>query len=173
VAAVAVVLVAVEGSVPAWRSPSAVLAAAAAGGVAWVLAGTGQLAARRATSGAAPAVPPGPPAPRREQAALLGWAVLAAASEAAVLVWAVQAVGGGAPMLALAAGYAALRLVWTALPVTGVPGAPEALLLLLLGALGIPVAAACAAVAVTRSLTTWVPAAVGLAMDRRAHPAAV
>jgi undecaprenyl-diphosphatase len=45
--------------------------------------------------------------------------------------------------------------------------------LLLPVAFGIPVAASCAAVAVTRSLTTWVPAAVGLAVDRRSHPDAV
>ncbi len=167
VAVVTVVLVAVEGSVPAWRSPSPVLAAAAVGGVAWVLTGSGQLAARRAAGDAAPRVPAGRRDPGRDRAALLGWAVLAAALEAAVLVWAVQAVGGGVPVLALAGGYAALRVVWIALPVSGLPGGPEALLLLLLGALGTPAAAACAAVVVTRSLTTWVPAAVGLLVDLR------
>jgi undecaprenyl-diphosphatase len=98
---------------------------------------------------------------------LLGWAVVATALEAAVLACALQATGGGVPVLAVAGGYAALRLLWMVLPVSGLPGGPEAFLLLLLGALGTPAAAACAAVVVTRSLTTWVPAAIGLLMDLR------
>ncbi|SDC71560.1 undecaprenyl-diphosphatase [Geodermatophilus telluris] len=170
VAVTALALAAVDGSVPTWRSPATVLAAAATGAAAWVLTGAGQLAARRAGSDPAPPRVPRPTGPREDRAALFGWAALATALEATVLACALYAAGGRVPVLAVVAGYAALRLLWTALPAAGLPGAPEVLLLLLLGGLGTPVAAACAAVVVTRSLTTWLPAAVGLAIDRRARP---
>ncbi len=163
----ALALAAVEGSVPGWRSPAGGLPAAAVGGAAWVLAGAGQIAARRREAAPTPPVLRHLPAPRSDRMTLLGWAVVATALEAAVLACALQATGGGVPVLAVAGGYAALRLLWMALPVSGLPGGPEAFLLLLLGSLGTPAAAACAAVVVTRSLTTWVPAAVGLLMDLR------
>ncbi|SNS11180.1 undecaprenyl-diphosphatase [Geodermatophilus saharensis] len=167
----AVALTFVEGSTPDWRSPADALPAAAAGLAAWLLVGAGQLSARRSGGGPDAPAPPGPAASRRDLAPLVSWAVLAAALEAAVLAAAVQATGGGVPLLALTGCYAALRLVWMAVPASGLPGVPEALLVLLLVALGIPVAAACAAVLVTRSLTTWGPAVVGLLLDRRAgHP---
>ncbi|MGY1782544.1 phosphatase PAP2 family protein [Geodermatophilus sp. SYSU D01036] len=174
VAAVAVVaLAAVDGSFPDWRSPTAVLPAAAVGLAAWVLVGAGQLTARRGGAEPDPPVPARRLVPRRQQAALLGWVALAVALEAAVLSAAVEAAGGGVPVLAVAGGYAVLRLVWIALPPSALPGAPEAMLLLVLGAMGTSVAAACAAVLVTRSLTVWIPSAVGVAVDRRSHPATV
>ncbi|MGY1666712.1 phosphatase PAP2 family protein [Geodermatophilus sp. SYSU D00696] len=171
-AAAAVLLIALavlDGSIPAWRTPTAVLAAASTGAAAWLLAVAGQLTARRGNddTDAPPSRQP-PPSPR-DRMAVLGWIALAVALEATVLSAAVQAAGGGVPVLAAAGGYAALRLVWIALPVTGLPGAPEASLLLLLGALGVPVAAACAAVLVTRSLTTWAPCVIGLLLDRPAR----
>ncbi|GAB3326344.1 hypothetical protein GCM10027451_51620 [Geodermatophilus aquaeductus] len=167
----ALLLAAVDGVSPDWQSPAAALPAAAAGLAAWLMVGTGQLLARRPAADPAPPVPPGPPVPWRQRMAVLGWAGAAVALEAAVLAGAVQAAGGGVPVLAVAGVSAALRLVRTAVPVADVPGMPEAVLVLLLGVLGMPVAAACAAVVVTRSLTTWLPAAVGLAVDLRAHPA--
>ncbi len=56
---------------------------------------------------------------------LLGWAVVATALEAAVLACALQATGGGVPVLAVAGGYAALRLLWMALPVSVCPAGPR------------------------------------------------
>ncbi|MGY1833097.1 phosphatase PAP2 family protein [Geodermatophilus sp. SYSU D01180] len=172
-AAAVVALAAVDGSLPDWRSPTAVLPAAAAGLAAWVLVGAGQLTARRGGAEPLPSTAARRLVPRRQQAALLGWVALAVALEAAVLSAAVEAAGGGVPVLAVAGGYAVLRLVWIALPASALPGAPEAMLLLVLGAMGASAAAACAAVLVTRSLTVWVPAVVGVAVDRRSHPATV
>ncbi|WP_456870207.1 phosphatase PAP2 family protein [Geodermatophilus sp. SYSU D00766] len=171
VAVATAVLAVVEGTVPRWRVPDGLLPVLAAGLVAWLLVSAGRLAARR--SGEATTAPSWrqPPASRRDRAALLGWAVLATAVEAAVLSCAVQAVRGGVPLLVVACGYAVLRLLWMALPPAGLPGAPEALLVLLLAVLGADPAAACAAVLVTRTLTTWAPAVAGLLLERQERPA--
>jgi undecaprenyl-diphosphatase len=165
--AVAALGLAATGPAPDWRSPAGVLPAAAIGLAAWLLVAAGQVVARRTGADTAAPVPRDRPASRQDLVALLGWAVLATALEAAVLVCAVQATGGGVPVPAVAGGYAVLRLLWIALPASGLPGAPEATLVLLLGVLGTPAAAACAAVLVTRSLTTWGPAVVGLVVGRR------
>ncbi|RBY84790.1 phosphatase PAP2 family protein [Blastococcus sp. TF02A-26] len=105
--------------------------------------------------------------PPRRWAAQVAWAALATALEAAALACAVQAAGGRAAVLAVAAGYAGLRLLWTALPLTGLPGAAEAALLILLVALGVPFADACAAVLIARALTFWLPAALGTVVAAR------
>lgn len=105
--------------------------------------------------------------PPQRWAAQVGWAAAATALEAAALACAVQAAGGRAAVLAVAAGYAGLRLLWTALPATGLPGAAEAALLALLVALGVPLADACAAVLIGRALTFWLPAVTGTVRARR------
>ncbi|MGY1753373.1 phosphatase PAP2 family protein [Blastococcus sp. SYSU D01042] len=97
----------------------------------------------------------------------IGWAALGTALEAAALACAVQAAGGQAAVLPVAAGYAALRLLWTAVPLTALPGAAEAALVALLVALGVPLADACAAVLIARALTFWIPAALGAVTARR------
>ena len=97
----------------------------------------------------------------------IGWAALGTALEAAALACAVQAAGGQAAVLAVTAGYAALRLLWTAVPLTALPGAAEAALLALLVALGVPLADACAAVLIARAVTFWFPAALGAVTARR------
>ncbi len=110
---------------------------------------------------------PRSPVPPGQWAIQIGWAALGTALEAAALACAVQAAGGQAAVLAVAAGYATLRLVWTALPLTALPGAAEAALVALLVALGVPLADACAAVLIARALVFWFPAALGAVIVRR------
>ena len=71
------------------------------------------------------------------------------------------------PVMDTLAVYAALRLLWSLLPVTGAPGAADVALLLPLTALGAPLASACAAVTTFRLLTFWVPAALGSVLSAR------
>jgi undecaprenyl-diphosphatase len=71
------------------------------------------------------------------------------------------------PVLDTVAVYAALRLLWSLLPVTAAPGAADVALLLPLTALGAPLASACAAVVTFRLLTFWVPAALGAVLSAR------
>ncbi|SEO83585.1 phosphatase PAP2 family protein [Trujillonella endophytica] len=97
----------------------------------------------------------------------VAWSAVATGLEAAALACAVEAAGGRASVLAVAAGYAALRLIWTAVPLAGLPGAAEAALLVLLVALGVPITDACAAVLLARALTFWFPAAFGALTARR------
>jgi undecaprenyl-diphosphatase len=97
----------------------------------------------------------------RSWGAQVGWSVLGLALEATTLVAALQAVGGGVPVLDVVAAFAALHLLWSMLPVTAAPGAADVALLLVLTALGAPLASACAAVFWFRLLTFWIPAALG------------
>jgi undecaprenyl-diphosphatase len=93
--------------------------------------------------------------------AQVGWSALGLALEAATLATALQGVGGRVPVLTTVAVYAALRLLWSLLPLLGAPGAADVALLLALTALGAPLASACAAVVVFRLLTFWIPAGLG------------
>ena len=91
----------------------------------------------------------------------LAWSVTAVVLEAAVLASALHAVGGNVPLLNTVSVYALLHLLWSILPVTGTPGAADLILLLVLTALGAPLASACAAMLTFRLLTFWLPAAAG------------
>jgi glycosyltransferase 2 family protein len=181
VAAGAFVLAMVEGAVAGWRVPEAVVPAATVGLVAWVLVLVGRWLARpRPGAGARTAAarlravrrgagtpgPAGRPVAAR-WVAWLGWAALGIGLEGAALAAALHGVGGQVAMLTTAALYAALHLVWTALPVTAAPGAADVVLLLALSAAGAPLADACAAVVVFRVLTYWGPAASGALLSRR------
>lgn len=103
----------------------------------------------------------------RSWGALVGWSAVALLLEAATLIAALEAVGAGVPILDAAAVYAALRLLWSLVPVAGAPGAAEIALLLVLSALGAPLASACAAVVMLRLLTFWIPAALGSFLSAR------
>ncbi|MGY2003692.1 phosphatase PAP2 family protein [Blastococcus sp. SYSU DS1024] len=152
-----------------WQSPADALRPALIALGAACLVAAGQVLAGQGGSARERLLvrPPRLLAPPPRWAAQVGWAATATALEAAVLVCAVEAAGGRAAVLAVAAGYAGLRLLWTALPLTGLPGAAEAALLALLVALGVPLADACAAVLITRALTFWFPAALGAVTARR------
>jgi undecaprenyl-diphosphatase len=91
----------------------------------------------------------------------LGWSVTAVVLEAATLASALHAVGGNVPLLTSVSVYAVLHLLWSILPVTGTPGAADLVLLLVLTALGAPLASACAAMLTFRLLTFWLPAVAG------------
>jgi undecaprenyl-diphosphatase len=91
----------------------------------------------------------------------LGWSVLGVALEAAALAATLHAVGGDVPLLATATVYATLHLLWSVLPVTGMPGAADVALLLAFSSLGAPLASACVGVVAFRLLTFWIPAALG------------
>ena len=179
VVAVATLVVAlVGGRLSGRRPPAAVIPAVLLGVGAWVLVLAGQwLARRRAAAPPAPK-PPGHAAerPRGVVGALrragiarhpwtwgaqVGWSALGLLLEAATLVATLQGVRGGVPVLDTVAVYAALRLLWSLLPVTGAPGAADVALLLALTALGAPLASACAAVVTFRLLAFWIPAALG------------
>jgi glycosyltransferase 2 family protein len=97
----------------------------------------------------------------------LGWASLGVAVEAAVLAATVHAVGGDVPLLATTTVYGALHLLWSVLPVTGMPGAADVALLLALLSLGAPLAGACAGVLAFRLLTFWIPAGLGSLLSVR------
>ena len=168
------VLALVETTLTDWRAPDALMPAMLLGLGAWVLVLAGQWLAQRRAAAAAPAVPKVHPVGalgivrrgdwRRDPwpwGAQLGWSVLAIALEAAALAAALQGVGGRVPVLATVTVYAALRLLWSLVPVAGAPGAADIALLLALSALGAPLASACAAVVTFRLLTFWIPAGLG------------
>jgi uncharacterized membrane protein YbhN (UPF0104 family) len=60
-----------------------------------------------------------------------------------------------------------LRLLWIAVPITGVPGPAELALILSLTALGAPLASAGAGVLAFRLVTFWGPVAVGAVLASR------
>jgi undecaprenyl-diphosphatase len=158
----------VQGQLSDWEEPWSALPAAVLCLVAGTLVLTGQwLAARQPGS---PEVTRGTPAVRPRtvrDVGQLAWAVLMIALEAATLAAAVHAVAADVPVVTAASGYALLRLLWTLLPAAGAPGMAELGLLLLLTALGAPLTDACAAVLIFRVPLFWVPAAIGLALERR------
>jgi len=175
------VLGVVEGRLTSWETPKALIPSVLLGVGAWALVLAGQWLARRH---GARTVPGGGSEPRRRvslppRGALsgrrgadappsasswwpqLGWSVLGVALEAAALAAALHAVGGAVPLLATATVYAGLHLLWSVLPVTGMPGAADVALLLAFTSLGAPLASACAGVLAFRLLTFWVPAGLG------------
>jgi undecaprenyl-diphosphatase len=97
----------------------------------------------------------------------VGWAALGVALEGAALGCALHGVGAGVPLLVTAAAYAVLHLVWTVLPVTAPPGAADVALLLVLLALGTPLAAACAGVVAFRLVSFWLPVLAGALLAAR------
>ena len=169
-AVVAVVALAMGLAQPAlgdWQSPAdalrtvlIALGAACLVAAGQVLASSGDLAWRGWRL-------PRPATPPQRWTVQIGWAALGTALEVAALACAVEAAGGRAAVLAVAAGYATLRVLWTVLPPTALPGAAEAALVALLVALGVPLADACAAVLIARALTFWIPAALGAVTARR------
>jgi undecaprenyl-diphosphatase len=181
------VLAVVEGRLSGWRRPEALLPAVMVGLGAWALVLLGQWLARRHGARTRPG---GTADPRRHVTLtvldaltvarrtasttspwswgpLLGWSVLGVGMEAATLAAALHAVRGNVPLLTTVTVYAALHLLWSALPVTGMPGAADVSLLLVLMALGAPLAAACAGVVAFRLLTFWIPAALGALLSAR------
>ncbi|RBY87728.1 phosphatase PAP2 family protein [Blastococcus sp. TF02A-30] len=182
VALATLVLAAVEGRLTQWQGPEGLVRSVLVGLAAWVLVLLGQWLARRGGTGP---VPPGQRedvllalrellSVRRPDAgtvwrrgAQLCWMVTGVFLEAAVLAAALHSVGGEVPLLATASVYGVLHLLWSVLPVTGAPGAADVGLLLALTGLGAPLAAACAAVLVFRSLTFWIPAATGALLTSR------
>jgi glycosyltransferase 2 family protein len=161
VAAGTLVLAAVEGRLTGWRWPEALVPAVALGVGAWALVFLGQQLARRH---GARTEQGGGDEPQRHVALTLrealvrrqdgvaaggwrwwpqlGWASLGVALEASTLAAALHAVGGDVPLLATATVYGALHLLWSVLPVTGMPGAADVALLLALTSLGAPLARA-------------------------------
>lgn len=184
VALVTLVLAVTEGRLTGWRSPEALVPTVLLGLAAWVLVLAGQWLARRHGSTTAPeggSEPPGHVTRTLREALTwrgrgrngwswwpqLGWATLGVALEAAALAAALHAVGGEVPLLATTTVYGALHLLWSVLPVTGMPGAADVALLLALLALGAPLAAACAGVVAFRLLTFWIPAGLGSLLSAR------
>jgi undecaprenyl-diphosphatase len=167
----------VGGRLSSWRMPAGVLPAAFVGLGAWALVLAGQWRARSADT---PRTGQDTPRPRGLVGALrraridknpwswgaqIGWSALGLLLEAATLVAALEAVGAGVRVLDAVAVYATLRLLWSLVPVAGAPGAADLTLLLVLTALGAPLASACAAVVTLRLLTFWIPAALGLLLS--------
>ncbi|WP_116451636.1 phosphatase PAP2 family protein [Blastococcus litoris] len=171
----------VEGSLGGWRTPESLVPAAVLGLVAWALVLLGQwLAARRSADAAAAVRKPQRHVTLTLRQALalraptgwpwwphLGWAALGVALEAAALAAAVHAAGGAVPLLATAAVYGALHLLWSVVPATGLPGAADVGLLLALTSLGAPLASACAGVLAFRLLVFWIPAGLGSLLAAR------
>jgi uncharacterized membrane protein YbhN (UPF0104 family) len=164
------------GRLGSWRTPEALVPAVALGLGAWTLVLGGQWLARRADTGphlhrqVARVLRRGLTVPRRAvwlRGEQLGWTAAGVALEGAALAAAVHAVGGSVPLLATAAVYGGLHLLWSVLPVTAAPGAAEIALLLALTALGVPLAGACAAALVFRLLVFWAPALVGALLSAR------
>ena len=179
------ILAFVEGRLTGWQTPEALLPAILLGLGAWGLVLAGQWLAHRHGSAR---VPGGDPEPERQvtlRDALiwrrdrsrapaawnwwpqLGWASLGVVLEAATLAAALHAVGGEVPLLATATAYAALHLIWSVVPTTGLPGAADVALLLALTSLGAPLASACAGVLAFRILVFWVPAGLGSLLSAR------
>jgi membrane-associated phospholipid phosphatase/uncharacterized membrane protein YbhN (UPF0104 family) len=179
------VLAVLEGRLTRWQTPESLLPTALLGLAAWALVLMGQWLAQR--HGSATGSPD--TADRRHVAlplreafswrwgraaavdrnwwAQLGWASLAVALEAAALAAALHAVGGEVPLLATAAVYGALHLLWSVVPATGLPGAADVALLLTLTSLGAPLDSACAGVLAFRLLTFWLPAGLGSLLSAR------
>jgi undecaprenyl-diphosphatase len=177
----------VEGRLTGWRTPEALVPAVALGVGAWALVLLGQGLARRH---GARTEPGGGDEPQRQVAQTLrealtwrqdgaataggwkwwpqlGWASFGVALEASALAAALHAVGGDVPLLATATVYGVLHLVWSVLPVTGMPGAADVALLLALTSLGAPLASACGGVLAFRLLTFWAPAGLGSLLSVR------
>jgi undecaprenyl-diphosphatase len=176
VAVATLVLALAEGRLGSWRTPVALVPAVALGLGAWALVLAGQWLARRADTGphvrrrVTRLLRTGLPSPRRApwlRGAQLGWTATGVALEGAALAAALHAVGGSVPLLATAAVYGALHLLWSVLPVTAAPGAAEVAVVLALTTLGAPLAGACAAALVFRLLVFWVPALVGTLLSVR------
>lgn len=181
------VLALVEGRLTGWRSPEALVPAVLLGLAAWALVLGGQQLARRHGAATAPEGDAEPPThvTRTLREALawrpgavapaagwnwwpqLGWATFGVALEAAVLAATVHAFGGDVPLLATTTVYGALHLLWSVVPLTGMPGAADVALLLALLALGAPLAGACAGVLAFRLLTFWIPAGLGSLLSVR------
>jgi undecaprenyl-diphosphatase len=174
VAVATLVLALVEGALTSWQAPEALLPSVVLGLGAWGLVLAGRFLADRGsaapsgTVGSLAAVrravarrPHGVSADPRRWGAILGWSAVGIGLEAAALASAVHAVGSGLPLLESVSVYAVLHMLWTLVPVTAAPGAADVALLLMLTALGAPLASACAAVVVFRLLVFWVPAALG------------
>ena len=77
------------------------------------------------------------------------------------LAAALHAVGGSVPLLATVTVYAALHLLWSLVPVTGMPGAADVALPLVLTSLGAPSASTCAGVVAVRLLDVLDPGRAG------------
>jgi undecaprenyl-diphosphatase len=181
------VLAIVENRLTGWRTPEALIPAVLLGLAAWALVLVAQWLARRHGPATEPAGAPEPkrqvtpplrdaltwlrhrgPAPVRwKWWTQLGWASLGVSLEAATLAAALHAVGGDVPLLETVAVYGALHLLWSVLPVTGLPGAADVALLLALTSLGAPLASACAGVLAFRLLTFWLPAGLGSLLSAR------
>ncbi|TQN42834.1 undecaprenyl-diphosphatase [Blastococcus colisei] len=179
------VLAAVEGRLTGWRTPESLVPALLLGVVAWALVLLGQVLARGhgRAGGSAEEEEPQRHVTRTLRSALtwrtggasagwnwwpqLCWTSLGIALEAGALAAAVHAVGGDVPLLATAAVYGALHLLWSMVPPTGLPGAADAALLLALTSLGAPLASACAGVLGFRLLVFWLPAGLGLLLAAR------
>lgn len=181
------VLALVEGRLTGWRRPEAFIPAVLLGLGAWALVLIGQWLARRHGARHRPGADVEPQrhvtrtvldvlnggrggpstAPLWSWWPLLAWAVLGVSLEAAALGSALHAVGGAVPLLATLTVYATLHLLWSVVPVTGMPGAADVSLLLAILALGAPLASACAGVTAYRLLTFWVPAGLGAVLSAR------
>jgi glycosyltransferase 2 family protein len=181
------VLASVEGRLTGWRRPEALVPAVLLGLGAWALVLIGQALARRHGARTRPVSAADPQrhvtltvldalvGGRDDEARetswgygpLLGWSVLGVVLEAAALAAALHAVGGQVPLLATVTVYAALHLLWSVVPATGMPGAADVSLLLALMALGAPLASACAGVVFFRLLTFWIPAGLGAVLSAR------
>jgi undecaprenyl-diphosphatase len=180
VAVAAVSLGVVEGQLSGWRTPESSVPVLLVGAAALALVVLGQVLTRRDGAGleaptllrpSRPTSAAGAPAVAVRWAALIGWSALGIALEAAAFAATVHAVGGDVPLLAITTVYAVLRLLWTVLPESGLPGAGEVTLLLALTALGAPLAGACAAVLFFRLLTFWAPVGIGAALiGTERHP---
>lgn len=187
VAVTTLVLGVVEGRLGGWRTPEALVPAILLGAGAWALVLIGQWLAKWHGVRKQPGSVAGPQrhltgtlidavlvtrrataaTPARSWWPLLGWSVLGVALEASALAAALHAVGGQVPLLATAAVYAVLHLLWSVVPVTDLPGAASLSLILGLLAFGAPLAAACGAVLVFRLLTFFIPAGLGALLSAR------
>jgi undecaprenyl-diphosphatase len=181
VAVVMLILGLVEGQLTAWRAPAALVPTALLGAGACGLVLLGQWLTGRNDGPSERAAVRGSRATLRRlwlrrragsadtaarwRGGHLGWSVAAVVLEAAVLAAVLHAVGGGLSLLETLSLYAVLHLVWSAVPVTGTPGAADLVLLIVLTSLAAPLAAACAAVLAFRLLTFWFPAAVGALLN--------
>ncbi|MFQ1002378.1 phosphatase PAP2 family protein [Modestobacter sp. SSW1-42] len=181
VAGTALVLGLVEGRLSDWQAPESSVPVVLVGAGALLLVVLGQLLTRRGVRaapgpralGRAAPHPPGTTAEAVRWLALTGWSAAGIALEGAALAAALHAVGAHVPLLASTTVYAVLRLLWVLVPALSLPGAGEVLLLLALPALGAPLADACAAVLLYRSLAFWLPVGGGALLIRSARRRAV
>ena len=181
VAAGTFLLALVEGRLTGWQTPESLAPALLLGVGAWALVLVGQWLARRHGAATEPSDSAeakrhvtltlraaldghrdgGSPSARWPWWPQVAWSVLAVALEAATLAAALHAVGGDVPLLATVTVYAVLHLLWSVVPATGMPGAADVALLLVLASSGAPLASACAGVVAFRLLTFWIPAGLG------------